>query len=220
MGERWVFEGHIAGIGTDSGLRAVAGLWQRSPFGSFADVMVQLPSGHRILLAPTAEIGGFIAGLYDFDEARVVEVAAAQDASGLRVEAGPLRIQAVVGGRMPLGAVLRLIPRPLAVHPRWLRAVSPLAARLSPGARPAGSAGGGRQEFYGVTDLHRIESADVCWDGAGAGALAAVRPAVTFGFSSVPPVPSLAKIRTTVIPVKGDGKNSPRRGSPEQSSGG
>lgn len=205
MGQRWVFDGHIAGIGTGSGLRAVTGLWQQSPFGSFADVMVELPSGHRILLAPTAEIGEFIAGLYDFDETRVVEVAAAQDASRLRVEAGPLSIRAAVGGRLALGAVLRLVPRPLAVHPRWLRAVSPLAAWLSPGARPAGSAGGGRQEFYGVTDLHRIESADVHWDGADAGALAAVRPAVTFGFSSVPPAPSVARVRTTVVQAKGDG---------------
>jgi hypothetical protein len=40
MGRRWVFDGHIAGIGTASGLRAVVGIWQQSPFGPFADVMV------------------------------------------------------------------------------------------------------------------------------------------------------------------------------------
>lgn len=199
MGKRWVFDGHIAGIGTESGLRAVVGLWQHSPFGPFADAMVQLPSGHRILLAPTAEIGDFIGAVYNFDETRVVDVAASQGAPGLRVDAGPLRIRAAVGARTRLGTLARMVPRPMAVHPLWLRAISPLAARLSAGVRTAGAAKGGRQEFYGVTDLHRIDSASVGWDGGDAGSLSAILPAVTFGFSSVPPEPSLARVRTTVV---------------------
>ena len=92
----------------------------------------------------------------------------------------------------------RLVPRALAVHPRWLRAVSPVAGRILPGVRTAGTARGGRREYYGVTDLHRIDSATVSWDGADAGPLTAVRPAVGFGFSSVPPEPSMARVRTTV----------------------
>ncbi|HSO91611.1 MAG TPA: hypothetical protein VLR70_10710 [Arthrobacter sp.] len=202
MGKRWVFDGHIAGIGTESGLRAVVGLWRQSPFGSFADAMVELPSGHRILLAPTAEIGEFIAAVYNFDETRVLDVAASYDARGLRVDAGPLRIRAAVGARTRLGGAVRLIPRPVAVHPLWLRAVNPLAAGLSPGARTAGAAKGGRQEYYGVTDLHHIDSADVGWNGGDAGELSPIRPAVTFGFSSVPPAPSLARVRTTVLQPK------------------
>lgn len=211
MGTRWVFDGHIAGIGTDSGLRAVVGLWQRSPFGPFADAMVELPSGHRILLAPSAEVADFIAAVYNFDETRVLDVAASHGARGLRVDAGPLRIRAAVGARTRLGTVARLVPRPLAVHPHWLRAVSPLAARLSAGVRTAGAAKGGRQEYYGVTDLHRIDSASVGWDGGDAGGLSAIQPAVTFGFSSVPPEPSLARVRTTVLQPAGDGKKSPSR---------
>ncbi|WP_307034845.1 hypothetical protein [Arthrobacter sp. B3I4] len=198
MGTRWVFDGHIAGLGTESGLRVVAGIWQLSPFGSFADAMVELPSGHRVLLAPTAEICDFIAAVYNFDETRVVDVAASLDNRQLSLDAGPLGVRAAVGVRARLGSLVRLIPRPVAVHPYWLRAVSPLAARISPGASTAGTAKGGRQEYYGVTDLHRISSAQVGWDGADAGALAAIRPAVTFGFSSVPAAPSLARVRTTV----------------------
>ena len=190
----------------------MVGLWQRSPFGPFADAMVQLPSGHRILLAPTAEIGEFIAAVYNFDETRVVDVAASQDAHGLRVDAGPLRIRAAVGARTRLGTLARIVPRPMAVHPQWLRAISPLAARLSPELRTAGAAKGGRQEFYGVTDLHRIDSASVGWDGGDAGSLSAIRPAVTFGFSSVPPEPSLARVRTTVVQSTADGKKSPSQG--------
>ena len=99
----------------------------------------------------------------------------------------------------------------MAVHPRWLRAVSPLAARLSAGVRTAGAAKGGRQEYYGVTDLHRIDSASVSWDGGDAGPLAAIRPAVTFGFSSVPPEPSLARVRTTVFrPAPESGPTGPQ----------
>ncbi|WP_144671166.1 hypothetical protein [Arthrobacter sp. U41] len=212
MTKRWVFDGHIAGIGTESGLRVVVGLWQQSPFGAFADAMVALPSGHRILLAPTAEVGDFIAEVYNFDETRVVDVAASRSGHMLRVDAGPLRIRAAVGARTSLGAFARLVPRPVAVHPRWLRAVSPLAARLSDGVRTAGAAKGGRQEYYGVTDLHRIDSASVGWDGGDAGALAAIRPAVTFGFSSVPPEPSLARVRTTVLQAGADGKKYPSQG--------
>jgi hypothetical protein len=198
MGKGWIFDGHIAGLGTGSGLRAVVGLWQRSPFGSFADAMVELPSGHRILLAPTAEICDFIASVYNFDETRVVGVAASHEGHQLTVDAGPLSVRAAVGVRTRLGGFVRLVPRPVAVHPLWLRAVSPFAARISPGARTAGAAKGGRTEYYGVTDLHHIDAARVSWEGADAGALAAVRPAVTFGFSSVPAAPSLARVRTTV----------------------
>ncbi|WP_346928025.1 TetR/AcrR family transcriptional regulator [uncultured Arthrobacter sp.] len=116
----------------------------------------------------------------------------------LTVDAGPLSVRAAVGVRTRLGGFVRLVPRPVAVHPMWLRAVSPVAARISPGARTAGAAKGGRTEYYGVTDLHHIDAAHVSWEGADAGALAAVRPAVTFGFSSVPAAPSLARVRTTV----------------------
>jgi hypothetical protein len=174
------------------------GLWRDSPFGPFVDAMVELPSGHRILLAPTAGVAGFIARTYDFDETRTLRLTASHGASRLTLDAGPLQLRASLGARTGLGAAVRLIPRPLAVHPRWLRAVSPLAARLSPGVRTAGAAQGGWQEYYGVTDLHRIDSATVRWDGRDAGALSAIRPAVRFGFSSVPPEPGLARVRTTV----------------------
>lgn len=211
MGTRWIFDGHIAGIGTASGLRAVVGLWQGSPFGPFADAMVELPSGRRILLAPTAEVADFIAAVYNFDEIRVVDIGVRHAGGALTLDAGDLQLSAALGARTALGMAARLIPRPLAVHPQWLQAISPLAARLSPGTRTAGTAKGGRREFYGLTDLHRIDSASVHWNGVDAGALAAVRPAVGFGFSSVPAEPSLARVRTTVVQPNADGKRSPSR---------
>jgi hypothetical protein len=199
MGSRWIFDGHIAGIGTGSGLRAVVGIWDSSPFGPFADVMVQEPSGHRLLLAPTQDLADFISSTYNFDEIRVVGVSARLEHPALKVDAGPLAISARFGGRTLLGRTLRAVPRPLAVHPRWLRAVSPVAGLLSGGSRTAGTAGSGRREFYGVSDLHAVASAVVHWKGADAGPLAPIAPAVTFGFSSVPPRPSLAQVRTTIV---------------------
>ncbi|MDP9985241.1 hypothetical protein J2S98_000378 [Arthrobacter oryzae] len=199
MGSRWTFDGHIAGIGTASGLRAVVGIWQDSPFGPFADVMVQQPSGHRLLLAPTPDVAGFIAATYSFDEVQVVDVSASLAERTLMVDAGPLEVRAVTGPRTLLGSALRAVPRRLAVHPRWLAAVNPFAALAAPGARTYGTAGSGRTEFYGVTDLHHLTSAVIRWNGADAGALTPVRPAVTFGFSSVPPRPSVARVRTTVV---------------------
>jgi hypothetical protein len=199
MGSRWIFDGHIAGIGTGSGLRAVVGIWDSSPFGPFADVMLQEPSGHRLLLAPTQDVADFISSTYNFDEIRVVGVSARLEHPALKVDAGPLAISARFGGRTLLGRTLRAVPRPLAVHPRWLRAVSPVAGLLSGGSRTAGTAGSGRREFYGVSDLHAVASAVVHWKGADAGPLAPIAPAVTFGFSSVPPRPSLAQVRTTIV---------------------
>jgi hypothetical protein len=199
MASRWVFDGHIAGVGTGSGLRAVVGIWQTSPFGPFSDVMVQQPSGHRLLLAPTAEVAGFISDTYSFDEVRVLEVATTLARDLITVDAGPLAVRARLGRRTLLGSALLALPRPLAVHPRWLGAISPVAALLSGGSRTSGSAGSGRHEYYGVTDLRGISSAVVSWDGNDAGTLAPILPPVTFGFSSVPSRPSLARVRTTVV---------------------
>jgi hypothetical protein len=199
MGTRWIFDGHIAGIGTVSGLRAVVGIWHRSPFGAFSDVMVQQPSGHRLLLAPTAEVAGFISDTYSFDEVRVLDVSAVLADGALTVDAGPLTIKAGIGARTLLGTALQAVPRQLAVHPRWLGAIGPLAALTAPGTRTSGTAGNGKREYYGVTDLHHLTSAVVRWEGADAGRLADIRPPVTFGFSSVPPRPTLARVRTTVV---------------------
>jgi hypothetical protein len=202
MGRRWVFDGHIAGMGTASGLRAVVGIWQESPFGPFADVMVQRPSGRRILLAPRDDVAEFIADTYGFEEVRVLDVAAVLNWQSLTVDAGPLAIRAGIGGRALLGTLLRAVPRPVAVHTRWLTAVSPLVAAAGAGTRTFGMAGNGRREFYGVSDLHRVSSAVVSWEGEDAGTLSPIRPPVTFGFSSVPPRPSLARVRTTVVEVR------------------
>jgi hypothetical protein len=196
MDER--FDGWIAGIGTAGGLRAVAGIWPRSPLGSFADVMVETDDGRRLLLAPSAEVARFVAATYVFDEVRVGPVRTRTDGTHWEIDAGPLALAFTVGGRPPLGALLRAVPRPLARDPRWITVVDGIARRVLPGVRTRGTAGGGREEFYGALDLHRITAATVTWEGVDQGDLAPVAPPVRFGFGSPPRAPSLTRITTVV----------------------
>lgn len=191
------FDGWILGTGTSSGTRLVVGHWPSSPFGAVSDVMVQRPDGHRLLLAPRADLAEFVAGTYSFDEVVVAPVSVSRsDGREWTVAAGPLVLRATVGGRPPLGRLLRAVPARLAAAPAWVSVVD-LPARLA-GMRTRGTAGNGRTEWYGVRDLHTVVAATASWDGSSLGTLAPVRPAVTFGFASVPRDPSLARVTTTI----------------------
>lgn len=196
MDER--FDGWIAGLGTAAGLRVVAGVWPRSPLGAFADVMVERPDGHRLLLAPSPEVADFVAGTYLFDEVRVGPVHARTDGVHWRVDAAPLTLVFTVGRRAPLGVLLRAVPRRLATTPRWIAVVDLVARHVMPGVRTRGSAGGGREEFYGALDLHHLAAASVVWEGTDQGALSPVDPPVRFGFGSTPRAPSLTRVTTIV----------------------
>jgi hypothetical protein len=61
------FDGEICGFGTTSGVRVVIGRWAKSPYGSFADAMVEHPDGGRVLVAPDADLADFVGGVYMFD---------------------------------------------------------------------------------------------------------------------------------------------------------
>ena len=82
--QRRRFHGRIAGVGSASGVRVVVGRWDRTPWGPFSDAMVALPSGHRLLLAPTERVADFIASTYTFDEVRVEAVLPRKIRSPLR----------------------------------------------------------------------------------------------------------------------------------------
>jgi len=64
--------------------------------------------------------------------------------------------------------------------------------------RTRGTAGGGRREFYGATDAHRIVSAAGTWLGVDLGTLAPVAPEPGFGFGSTPRAPSVTAVVTTI----------------------
>lgn len=192
------FDGWIAGLGTTAGLRVVVGIWPRSPLGPFTDAMVERPDGHRLLLAPTTAVAQFVAATYTFDEVRVGPVRTRTDGTHWEVDAAPLTLRFTVGRRAPLGLLLRAVPRALATDPRWISAIDLVARYVLPGVRTRGSASGGREEFYGAQDLHRITAATTTWHGDDQGRLAPVSPPVRFGFGSTPRAPALTRVTTVV----------------------
>ena len=198
------FDGWIAGLGTSGGLRVVIGHWPTSPLGAFTDVMVERPDGHRILLAPDEGVAEFVGATYTFDETRLGAVAheefGAHEGFGHchRVVTDDLKVTLRVGGRPALGWLLRAVPSRLAAAPRWIAALDAIARRVLPGVRTVGTAGGGRTEYYGARDLHRVVDAAVTFEGRDQGALGPVRPPVHFGFGSTPTAPSLVRITTLI----------------------
>lgn len=204
------FSGQILGVGTRSGVRIVVGMWQDSPFGSFADVMLENGSapdgGDRLLLAP-ALVAPYVAQTYHFDDVREGPVSVVERRGGpgervssrLRVRAGELVLDAEIGPRTGLGWALRTVPRAVATHPRWAQAISPIAALVMPGVHTWGSAGGGRTEAYGAWDHRAVLRVRGTWQGRELGALAPLDPPVRFGFGSAPRGPSLVSVVTTVI---------------------
>jgi hypothetical protein len=185
-------------------VRVVVGHWPTSPFGPFADAMVETADGHRVLLAPSPEVAGFVETTYVFDEVRVEPVSvSAQVADGAwEVRTPSLRLTLHVGRRTPLGRLLRAVPRRLAESPAWCALTDPAARVLLRGVRTRGTANGGRREWYGATDTRAITSIAGSFDGVPLGALAPVDPPCGFGFSSTPRRPSVTTVVSTVEPVR------------------
>lgn len=104
-----------------------------------------------------------------------------------------------VGGRTPLGRLLRLVPRPVATSPGFATLVDPVARLLLRGVRTRGVARAGRREYYGATDVRAVVGMQGTFDGLDLGALAAVDPPCRFGFSSTPQRPSVTEVSTTIV---------------------
>lgn len=197
--QRLRFTGAIAGVGSTSGVRFVVGRWDDSPLGSFADVMVEDPSGRRTLLAPTAAVADFVQQTYAFDEVCTTPVSVAVTADGWDVYAdGHLTAYLALGARMPLGWLLRAVPRRVAAAPAWATVIDPVARVVMRGVRTRGTALEGRREWYGATDLHAVTSLAGAWRGVPLGQLADVDPPCRFGFSSTPTRPGVTTVVTTV----------------------
>ena len=188
------FRGAIAGVGTTSGVRVVVGRWDESPYGAFADVMIETAVGHRVLLAPSQEVADFVASTYTFDEVRIEPITV----DDWDVSTPSLSLRLAVGARTGLGRLLRLVPARIAESPAWCTITDPVARVVLRGVRTRGTAGNARREWYGATDVHEVVAVSGSFDGAELGALAPVTPAPRFGFSSTPARPSVTAVVTTV----------------------
>lgn len=191
------FTGHIAGLGTTSGTRIVVGVWDESPFGAFADVMIESASGHRTLLAPTQAVADFVASTYSFDEVRLEPVSAERGIEW-SVHTRSLQLRFTPGTRLWVGPLLGLVPGFVRRTATWARICNPVASRLMPGVHTYGSAGGGRTEWYAARDVRRLVGARAVWEGEELGQLAPVSPAVRFGFASSPAQPTLTALTSFV----------------------
>ncbi len=183
-------------------MRVVVGRWAESPFGGFTDVMLAEADGTRRLLAPSEEIAAYVRATYCFDDVVLGPVAAEVSGTGpwtWQVTAPGLDLWFEVGERSPLGTVLRLVPVPLAARPAFTLATDPVARAVLRGVRTRGTAGGGRREFYGATDLHPITAASGTWRGRELGPLRPVSPEPGFGFGSTPTRPSVTSLVTTIL---------------------
>lgn len=199
---RLVFTGHIAGVGTAAGVRLVIGRWVQSPFGTFADVMVQTADDERVLVAPSAQVADLVSSTYHFDRVELGQVRAELSDTSLTVAAPGLDLAVSIGGPTPLDRLLRLVPAGLATAPWWLSAIDPIAARIVPGVHTAGSAGNGRREYYGVRRSRHVVAVAGSFAGRDLGGVAPLLPAVGFGFSSAPPDPQIVAVTTTIdMPV-------------------
>ena len=192
------FDGAIAGVGSANGVRIVVGRWDRSPLGTFADVMLAQPDGTRVLLAPNEEVADFVSTTYQFDRVEIGPVSAAVADGSWTVTAPGLELSFRVGRRSLLGWLLHLVPRRLATAPVWARLTDPVARVVLRGVRTRGTAGNDRREYYGATDLHTVTGLRGSWQGDELGALAPVSPEPRFGFGSTPERPSVTAIVTTI----------------------
>ena len=199
MARRDRFDGRIAGVGSSSGTRVVVGHWHSTPFGPFSDAMVETAAGHRVLLAPTEDAADYITSTYVFDEVRLEPLSCTSGGSSWVVTSPSLSLDLTVGSRMPLGWLLRTVPRPLGASPLWAQLVDPIARVVVPGVRTVGTALEGRREFYGATDLRRVTAMSGSFDGEPLGVLADIDPPCRFGFSSTPRTPSVTTVVTTVV---------------------
>jgi hypothetical protein len=192
------YRGRIAGVGTTSGIRLVVGNWAHTPLGAFADVMVERPDGHRVLLAPSEAVRDVIEATYVFDETRVEAVTAVERGDTWQVTSPSLDLYVEFGPRAGLGWLLRAVPARVATSTWWADLVDPVAARVMDGVHTRGTAKEGRREWYGATDLRHVTAARGTFDGTPLGQLAPVDPPCRFGFSSTPRAPSVTSVVTTI----------------------
>lgn len=208
-------------------MRVVVGWWLETPWGEFADAMVERADGHRMLLAPSDAVAELVATTYTFDEVRVepfavqpggpprsggltphpegvgttggVRGAPGEVPSSWVVRSPSLELGLAVGPRSGLGRLLRLVPAPVAASPAFATLADPVARLVLAGVRTRGTALTGRREYYGALDVHRVTAMTGALDGRPLGALAPVDPPCRFGFSSTPRRPSVTDVVTTIV---------------------
>lgn len=177
--------GTISAVGAPTGDRFVVGAWRRSPIGPFADVMWARPDDTRVLLASSEEARAYVAGIYDFEETRVVDLRWEATPTTLRAAGGDLEVDLVAGGgaRVPVR------------RPWWFtRWVEGPIARAVMGVETHGHSPHGVEEWYQARAWRWVRRADLRLAGEPLGEFEAPRPPLRVGFSEPPPRASITDV--------------------------
>ena len=185
-----IFEGRITSCGFDSGDRIVIGMWESSPFGSFADIMWAKPDGTKILIAPNNEIGNYINSLYDFDEIRIEEI---------KIERKPKEIffrTADISCQFNWGKEISFLVKR---RPLWfVSTIEYFFGWLMFGTKTHGKTKNGRREWYAVDKISRLKDAKAEIAGKDLGVHRKFYPKANFGFSDPPNMPASVLVRSHI----------------------
>lgn len=184
-----ILEGAIIGAGFGSGDRVVIGQWDRSPIGSFCDIMWAEPDGWKTLFVARAGVGEFISAIYDFDAVIVdssLQVGTTMKRGDVSWSRGTMEFSFGVGAPFP--------PRPDWVTKKLER---PIARKLL-GVETNGVSPTGVEETYKAGRLRRITDGWAVVAGRDLGPIGPPTPACGFGFSEPPPFASITEV-TSVL---------------------
>ena len=185
-----IFEGRITSCGFDSGDRIVIGIWESSPFGSFADIMWAKPDGTKILIAPNNEIGNYINSLYDFDEIRIEEIKIERKPKEIFFSCTDISCQFNWGKEISL-----LVKR----RPLWfVSTIEYFFGWLMFGTKTHGKTKNGRKEWYVVDKISRLKGAKAEITGKDLGVYCKFYPKANFGFSDPPKMPASVLVRSHI----------------------
>jgi hypothetical protein len=185
-----IFEGRITSCGFDSGDRIVIGLWEKSPFGSFADIMWARPDGTKILIAPNEKIGEYIDSLYEFDEIRIEEIKIQRNRKEIIFNCTDIQCQFNWGNEISF-----LVKR----RPLWfVSTIEYFFGWLIFRTKTHGKTKNGRKEWYVVDKISRLKKAKAKISGKDLGRYTKFSPKANFGFSDPPKMPASVIVRSHI----------------------
>jgi hypothetical protein len=181
--------GTISSAGFPSGHRFVVGHWEKTPIGSFGDVMWGTPEGKRILLVGSQKAADFITAIYEFDEVRIGELRTESDRRNTMVQGLGLQLQ-FTGG---FGRAIPF-PRPLFVTKFVERPI----AKLLMGVETFGTSSREVSEWYQAKKWRWIKSGKVTLNGIDLGTPGAFSEPIRVGFSEPPTRAAIVNLQVAI----------------------
>ena len=185
-----IFEGRITSCGFSSGDRLVIGIWKKSPFGDFADIMWAKSDGTKILIAPNNEIGDYISSMYNFDIIKIEEIKLEERKNMIKLETEDIHCHFEWNKGIPF-----IIKK----RPLWFVAsIEYLFGWLIFRTKTYGKTKDGKKEWYVVDRLSKLTLAKAFIGDKNLGEFTDFFPKANFGFSDPPKMPSSVLVRSHI----------------------